>query len=217
MDDIDRQIQLHQERAELKHRQRQNWLKACAASEQKSSELQERARPIVEPIVKAIERGTEKTTTPPLGVDRLRSLMQDLGPFPDSRGFKRYVAEVYENPQLFNVMLSLVRLGVIQDVPIKKMNKHGLVESLIFYGQGKTNLDELSAYAINLPFKQRMEEFDEFYRTNLSALKEATNSYSDNNSEDEASDEAEDSEIEDGDDGSDNGADFFLTIKHDIC
>ena len=73
------------------------------------------------------------------------------------------VREMYSDSELFNTLLSMVKLKILSKFSIKKMQQVGIVESLLFYGQGGENLDQLPARQEESDFKNRMKEFIDFY------------------------------------------------------
>ena len=89
------------------------------------------------------------------------------------------VARIYEDDNLFNTFLALNKDGFYKP-PIAKMAKYGLVESLIFYGQGGRNLDMLPSNMQTERFKDRLNGFDEFYANNSESIRRVVKSQEEN-------------------------------------
>ena len=74
------------------------------------------------------------------------------------------------------------------------MQKYGVVESLIYYGQGGKNLDMLPARMQTENFKARLADFDEFYKINSDTIQRMLiqgKSHDDDDIQREGSDEEE--------------------------
>ena len=135
-------ITLYKKLAEQSREIRRRFLNEREAELETNVRAKKRAEPLVKPLVEAIEKkGLEPASTvlPEAVVDRL---IDDVEPFP-AKGIKKYAKRYYEPPELFNVMLSLARLKRLGEPPISSMLKHGVIDSLLFYGQGGTNLGDL--------------------------------------------------------------------------
>ena len=78
---------------------------------------------------------------------------------------------MYSDSELFNTLLSMVKLKILSKFSIKKMQQFDIVESLLFYGQGGENLDQLPARQEGSDFKNRMKEFIDFYNINSEVIK----------------------------------------------
>ena len=77
----------------------------------------------------------------------------------------------YDDGDLFTTLLTLNKIGYFTP-PIAKMSKYGVVNSIIFYGQGGKNLDNLSGGIQPEQFIKRLEKFDEFYDANAKTIRE---------------------------------------------
>ena len=97
---------------------------------------------------------------------------------------------MYQDDNLLNTFLTLNKNGIYL-VPIAKMQKYGVVESLIFYGQGGKNLDMLPMSMQMGNFKARLADFVEFYKINSDTIEQMLNQgeYHDDNIQHEGSDE----------------------------
>ena len=81
------------------------------------------------------------------------------------------VMNAYDDGDLFNAFLTLNKIGYFIP-PIAKTFRHGVVNFIIFYGQGGKNLDNLLGGIQPERFKKRLEEFDEFYEANAETIRE---------------------------------------------
>ena len=151
------------------------------------NELQERvakaqAAPIVAPIVEAIKT-SKAVNRPPQSEEDVRRIFLQLQKMRfESLKRNQYiqsVARIYEDDNLFNTFLALNKDGFYKP-PIVKMAKYGLVESLIFYGQGGRNLDMLPSNMQTERFKDRLNGFDEFYANNSESIRRVIKSQEEN-------------------------------------
>ena len=84
------------------------------------------------------------------------------------------VKSIYDDDDLFNVFLTLNKTGFYVP-PVAKAQRYGIVNSLIFYGQGDKNLDMLSMSMMRDEFKNRRKIFDEFYTFNADLINQEAN------------------------------------------
>ena len=172
---MEEQIKIFEELAKAKHKARLHFLEEKSKSALKDELVKAQAAPIVAPIVEAITKTKPSPEKVPLSKEDIRRVFTELENIPfDTLKRNRYiqaVSGIYQDDNLFNTFLTLNKNGVYR-VPIAKMLKYGVVESLIFYGQGGKNLDMLPANMQMKNFKARLADFDEFYNMNSATIQQ---------------------------------------------
>ena len=173
MDNISDKIKEYEEIAERRAEIRKGFLAERDQQQARRERLEKEALPIVKPIVEAIK--TEQKSSPtPLTQSEVSRLVTQIDPDDFTRGRKIFVStvrEMYSDSELFNTLLSMVKLNKLTEFSIKKMRQFGVVESLLFYGQGGENLDLLPARQEGSDFKNSMKEFIDFYNINSEVIK----------------------------------------------
>ena len=175
-DSLEKKIRVNMTLGKELHRLKLNYLKNRDAEELANQRVKEQAEPIVAPIVEAIKNSKVPTKkTAHLSGDDVRDIFTRI----KNIGFdrlkrNRYIQAVmnaYDDGDLFNTFLTLNKIGYFTP-PIAKMSKYGVVNSIIFYGQGGKNLDSLSGGIQPKRYKKCLEEFDEIYEANAKTIRE---------------------------------------------
>ena len=166
-------ITLHKKLAEQSREIRRRFLNEREAELETNVRAKKRAEPLVKPLVEAIEKKGLEPASTALPEAVLKRLIDDVEPFPEKRRIKDYARRYYERPELFNVMLTLARLKRLGEPPILSMLKHGVIDSLLFYGQGGTNLGDLPVRRLSPAYSERLASFERFYQDNYRNIESA--------------------------------------------
>lgn len=151
-----------------KYKARQHFLEQREGQLVKDELIKDQTAPLIAPIVEAIEKNAIKKTKEVALVSEedIYKFMKEMDKIAfDKKNFKTFVAKLYKDENLFNLFLVLIKMRVY-DVPIDKAVQKGVLESLIFYGQGGTNLDLLPVAMQTEEFKTQLSNYNEFYKNN---------------------------------------------------
>ena len=166
-------ITLYKKLAEQSREIRRRFLNEREAELETNVRAKKRAEPLVKPLVEVIEKKGLEPASTALPEAVLKRLIDDVEPFPEKRRIKDYARRYYERPELFNVMLTLARLKRLGEPPILSMLKHGVIDSLLFYGQGGTNLGDLPVRRLSPAYSERLASFERFYQDNYRNIESA--------------------------------------------